>query len=55
MHLDVTEFYTLSPENRQSLTIFEFINASGRPLPPLIIAIQGKRVIRSWFAPEFVK
>jgi hypothetical protein len=45
--LDVTEFYALSPENQRSLTIFESIDASRRPPLPLIIAIQGKRVIGS--------
>jgi hypothetical protein len=53
--LDVTEFYALSPENQRSLTIFKSIDASRRPLPPPIIAIQGKSVIGSWFAPEFVE
>jgi hypothetical protein len=37
------------------LTIFKSIDVSGRPLLPPMIAIQGKRVIGSWFAPEFVK
>lgn len=32
---DILEFYALSPENRQSLTIFENINAAGDP-PPLL-------------------
>jgi hypothetical protein len=53
--LDVTEFYALSPENRQSLTIFEVIDATGRPPPPLMIVVQGKKVMGSWFPPEFVE
>jgi hypothetical protein len=45
--LDVTEFYALSPKNQQSLTIFEAIDATRRPLPPLMIVVQGKQVIGS--------
>jgi hypothetical protein len=43
--LDVTEFYALSPENQRSLTIFEAIDATGRPPPPPFIVVQGKSVI----------
>lgn len=32
--VDVAEFYAISPENRQSLTIFESINAAGEYPPP---------------------
>ena len=53
--LDVTEFYALSPENRRSLTIFEVIDATGRPPPPPFIVVQGKKVMGSWFPPEFVE
>jgi hypothetical protein len=53
--LDVIEFYALSPKNRQSLTIFEVIDATRRPPPPLMIVVQGKKVIGSWFLPEFVE
>jgi hypothetical protein len=43
--LDVVEFYALSPKNRRSLTVFEVINATGRPSPPPFIVVQGKSVI----------
>ena len=47
---DVLEFYSLSPENRQSLTIFENINAAGDyPVPPMLV-IQGHDLMESWFS-----
>jgi hypothetical protein len=53
--LDVIEFYALSPENRWSLTVFEVINAIGRPPPPPFIVVQGKSVIADWFPPQFTE
>ena len=32
---DIKEFYSISPENRKSLTIIESINAAGNQSPPL--------------------
>jgi hypothetical protein len=43
--LDVVEFYALSLKNRQSLTVFKVINATGRLPPPPFIVVQGKSVI----------
>lgn len=38
---DLLEFYSISPENRQSMTIFENINAAGDyPVPPMLV-MQG--------------
>jgi hypothetical protein len=35
---DILEFYSISPENQQSLMIFEAINATRRrPLPLMIV------------------
>ena len=49
---DVKEYYSLSPENRRSLTIFEAINAIGsKPLGALII-IEGKQLMHNWFPEE---
>ena len=49
--LDIVEFYALSLKNRQPLTVFEVINATGRPPLPLFIVVQGKSVIADWFPP----
>ena len=38
---DVNEYYSISPENRKSITIFENINAAGDFPPPLLLVIQG--------------
>lgn len=47
---DVLEFYSLSPENRQSMTIFENINAAEEyPIPSMLI-IQGQELMESWFS-----
>ena len=47
---DVSEFYSLSPENRVSMTIFENINAAGDyPVPPMLI-MQGHELMESWFS-----
>jgi hypothetical protein len=43
--LDVVEFYALSLENQQSLTVFKVINATGKPPLLLFIVVQGKSVI----------
>ena len=46
--IHVKELYTLSPENRKSLTIIETIYADGRePLPPFIIC-PGKQIMENW-------
>jgi hypothetical protein len=49
---DVKEFYSLSPENRRSLTIFEAIDATGGEPPPPLMVIQGKHLMVDWFSPE---
>ena len=36
---DILEFYSISPKNQRSLTIFEAINATRRPPPPPMIVI----------------
>ncbi|KAJ5053983.1 uncharacterized protein L3040_000271 [Drepanopeziza brunnea f. sp. 'multigermtubi'] len=42
----IQEFYSVSPENRRSVTIIEMINAtSQKPVPPMIL-IQGKRLMQ---------
>ena len=47
---DILGFYSLSPENRQSMTIFENINAAGEyPVPPMLI-IQGQELMEAWFS-----
>ena len=46
--IHIKELYTLSPENRKSLTIIETIYADGRePLPPFIIC-PGKQIMKNW-------
>jgi hypothetical protein len=49
---DILEFYSISPENRRSLTIFEAINATGRPPPPAMIVVQGQYLMADWFPKE---
>ncbi|KFY92000.1 hypothetical protein V500_04359 [Pseudogymnoascus sp. VKM F-4518 (FW-2643)] len=45
--LDIKELYSLSPEDRRSITIIEAICANGQlPIPPMII-IQGKHYVHS--------
>jgi hypothetical protein len=44
--------YSLSPENRRSVTIIEMINATrAKPIPPMLL-IQGLRLMVDWFRPE---
>jgi hypothetical protein len=46
--INCKELYTISPENRQSLTIIETVYADGRePLPPFIIC-PGKQIMDNW-------
>ena len=47
---DVLEFYSLSLENRQSLTIFENINAAGEYPPHPMLVIQGQELMEAWFS-----
>src|ERR1700761_1134398 len=43
------QHYSISPENRRSLTIIETINATGsKPIPPMII-VQGKHIMLDWW------
>jgi hypothetical protein len=44
----VQELYTLSLENRTSITVVELVSASGKVIPPILI-IQGKRHMESWY------
>ena len=46
---DVREFYAMSPENRRSLSIFEYINAAGDYPPPPLVIVQGHDIMSSWF------
>ncbi|RFU30219.1 hypothetical protein B7463_g6116, partial [Scytalidium lignicola] len=47
--IEVTELYSLSPENRRSVTLIETISANGKaPIPPVII-VQGKYHMNSWY------
>ena len=48
--LNVAEFYFLSSENRQFITIFENINAVGEYSPPLMLIIQGQELMKTWFS-----
>jgi hypothetical protein len=49
--IEVQELYSLSPENRRSITIIETIAANGTtPIPPVII-VQGKYHMESWYGP----
>jgi hypothetical protein len=43
---DVLELYSLSPENRRSLTVFEAINATGSCPPPPVLVIEGKQLMQ---------
>jgi hypothetical protein len=47
--------YSMSPENRRSITIIEMINATGRKPPPPMIIIQGKRLMKKWFQKSLPK
>lgn len=48
--VEVKELYSLSPEDRKSLTIVEDICAKGtNPVPPVII-VQGKYHMKSWYS-----
>ena len=47
--IDLDKIYSLSPEDRRSLTITETITADGsKPIPPVII-IQGRHHMESWY------
>ena len=52
---DVKEYYSISPENRKSITIFENINAAGDYPPPPLLVIQGHDMMSNWFADEMPK
>ena len=47
--------YSISPENRKSITIFENINAAGDYPPPPLLVIQGHDMMSNWFADELPK
>lgn len=46
------QYYSVSPENRRSLTIFECINATGSKPPPPFVVVEGKNLMRDWFPPN---
>ena len=53
--MEVKELYTLSPENRKSITVIEMIYADGRePLPPFVIT-PGKKIMDNWIALELIR
>lgn len=53
--IEVKELYTLSPENRKSITIIETIIADRRePLPPFMIT-PSKKIIDNWVVVELVR
>jgi hypothetical protein len=43
------QLYSLSPENRKSITLIESINASGDNLLPPVLIIEGKWHMDSWY------
>jgi hypothetical protein len=46
--IEVKELYTLSPENRKSVTIIEVISIDGREPPLSMIICLGQKIIESW-------
>jgi len=47
--MDIKELYSISPEDRQSITIIEDISATGyNDIPPFII-VQGQYHMKSWY------
>ena len=49
------QYYTLSLENRKSITIFECINAMGSYPPPLMILIERHEYMQSWFCERLLE
>ncbi|RFU25356.1 hypothetical protein B7463_g10984, partial [Scytalidium lignicola] len=49
--IEVRELYSLSPENRRSITIIETIIADGTASIPPVIIVQGKYHMDSWYGP----
>jgi hypothetical protein len=49
---DICEYYSISPENRKSLTIIESVNAAGHKLIPPVLIIQEQRLMQNWVQPE---
>ena len=45
----IHELYTLSPENRRSITVVESISADGREPPAPTIIVPVKRHIEDWY------
>ncbi|RFU27617.1 hypothetical protein B7463_g8744, partial [Scytalidium lignicola] len=50
--IEITELYSLSPENQRSITIIEAICADKRALIPLVLIIQGKYHMASWYGKD---
>ncbi len=47
--MDIKELYSISPEDRRSITIIEDISATGyNDIPPFII-VQGQYHMKSWY------
>jgi hypothetical protein len=47
MSKNISDFYSISFENRKSLIIIEGINAAGHKLIPLVLIIQGQRLMQN--------
>ncbi len=45
---DISDFYSISSENRKSLIIIEGVNAAGHKLILSVLIIQGQRVMQNW-------
>ncbi len=51
MPKDISDFYSISSENRKSLTIIEGVNAAGHKLIPPLLIIQRQRLMQNWVQP----
>jgi hypothetical protein len=47
MSKDISDFYSISSENRKSLIIIEEINAAGHKFISLVLIIQGQRLMQN--------
>ncbi len=45
---DISDFYSVSSENRKSLIIIEGVNAAGHKFISLVLIIQGQRLMQNW-------
>jgi hypothetical protein len=47
MSKDISDFYSISSENRKSLIIIEEVNAADHKFIPLVLIIQGQRIMQN--------